>query len=203
MIISHYHKFIFVKTRKTAGSTFEKLVLPYLGKTDLCTGSLRDETPALNMAINQNGHISLADIMRKYFPDGCDYNIITLERNPYDKVVSSYYWHQNIKEQQFGNMDFETYMKTCNLLPQDWSLYTLNGKLPTTLRVFHYESMHELYLWLKEHRGIHITLDKVGDTKLKSGIRKVKDYKELHTDTTRQITENLFSEEIQEFSYEF
>lgn len=200
MIVSHKHKFIFVKTRKTAGSTFEKLVSPYLGEDDICTGSSRDGTPALNIQPDTNGHISLADIRRKY---RTDYDIITIERSPYDKVVSSYYWHQHIKKHQFGNMDFETYMKTCNLLPLDWPLYTLSGNLPTNLKVFHYESMHELYYWLKKFRGIHITLDKVGETKLKSGLRKVKDYRDLHTDVTKQITENLFRNEIQEFSYEF
>ena len=199
MIISHKYNFIFVKTRKTAGSTFEKLMLPYLGENDICTGSSRDGTPALNIEPDTNGHIPLRDIMSRYFPEGTNYDIITIERNPYDKVVSSYYWHQHIKPHQFGDMSFPVYMKTCNLLPQDWKLYQpINN-----VKVFKYEKMGDLYTWLKKMRGLHISLDKVGQTKLKSGIRKVKDYKELHNDTTKKIVSQLFADEIKEFRYEF
>ena len=203
MIISHKYKFIFVKTRKTAGSTFEKLVSPYLGEDDICTGSSRDETPALNIRPDTNGHIPLRDIMSKYFPEGTNYDIITIERNPYDKVVSSYYWHQHIKPHQFGDMSFLVYMKTCNLLPQDWKLYTIGGSLQYRTRVFKYENMDDIYLWLKKMRGLHIPLDKLGQTKLKSGIRKVKDYRELHNDNTKKIVLDLFPDEIKEFRYEF
>ena len=50
MIISYSKKFVFVKTRKTAGSTLEKLLYPYLDpKMDICTGSERDGTSALNI----------------------------------------------------------------------------------------------------------------------------------------------------------
>ena len=203
MIISHKHRFIFVKTRKTAGSTFEKLVLPYLGEDDVCTGSTRDGTPALNIKPDTNGHLPLSEIKSRYFPDGTNYNIISIERNPYDKVVSSYYWHQHIKENQFGHMDFETYTKSCNLLPHDWGLYTIGGLLPTTLKMFHYEAMDEIYLWLKETRGINISLDKVGQTKLKSDIRKVRDYRELHTGISKRVVEVVYAKELQEFNYEF
>jgi len=199
MIISHKYNFIFVKTRKTAGSTFEKLMSPYLGENDVCTGSSRDGTPALNIQAGTNGHIPLKDIMSKYFPQGTNYDIITIERNPYDKVVSSYYWHQHIKPHMFGEMSFGEYMKSCNLLPQDWELYQpINN-----VKVFKYEKMGDLYTWLKKMRGLHISLDKVGQTKLKSGIRKVKDYKELHNDTTKKIVSQLFADEIKEFRYEF
>lgn len=203
MIISHKHRFIFVKTRKTAGSTFEKLMSPYLGPDDICTGSTRDGTPALNIEPDTNGHISLQDIRNKYFPNGITYDIISIERNPYDKVVSSYYWHQHIKENQFGHMDFETYVKSCNMLPQDWGLYTLQGLLPPKLKMFHYESMDAMYHWIKKSRGVHIVLDKVGQTKLKSGIRKIQDYKELHTGISKKVVEIVFAQELKEFNYEF
>jgi hypothetical protein len=206
MIVSHEHKFIFVKTRKTAGSTFEKLMRPYLGPDDICTGSTRDDTPALNINPDTNGHLPLTEIRARYFPKGIDiagYDIISIERNPYDKVVSSYYWHQHIKPDQFGKLDFELYMRTCNLLPSDWGLYTLGGLIPPKLKMFHYESMDELYLWLKKSRSVHIVLDKVGQTRLKSGIRKVQDYKELHTGITKRVVDTVFAKELKEFSYEF
>jgi hypothetical protein len=204
MIISHKHRFIFVKTRKTAGSTFEKLVLPYLGEDDICTGSTRDDTPALNIKPDTNGHLPLSEIISRYFPDGTDYNIISIERNPYDKVVSSYFWHQHIKPDQYWGMHFDTYMKTCNLLPQDWGLYTIHDLLPTTLKMFHYEAMDEIYLWLKKTRGINISLDTVAGTRLKSGLRgKLTHYSELFSPMTQKVVQLKFYRELEEFKYEW
>ena len=37
MIISHKYKFIFIKTRKTAGTTIEYNLSKYLGKNDIIT----------------------------------------------------------------------------------------------------------------------------------------------------------------------
>ena len=203
MIISHKHKFVFVKTRKTAGSTFEKLIRPYLGKDDICTGSTRDGTEPLNCKPDMNGHVSIGKILENSFIDEhSGYDYITIERNPYDKVVSSYYWHQTVKSEQFGNMDFETYVKTCNLLPVDWGLYTIKGEIPKHMKIFKYEDMTELYMWFKKMRGVNL-LDKVAQTRLKSGYRKVKDYKELHTDITQRAVEIIFDKELKEFGYEF
>ena len=50
MIISHKYKFIFIKTRKVAGSSIEKFLYPYLDhKTDVLTGSPSDGVPQLNL----------------------------------------------------------------------------------------------------------------------------------------------------------
>ena len=85
MIISHKYKFVFIKTRKTGGSTIEKILRPLLGKDDVCTGSKRDNTPPLNLPSGVSGHKA------KPIPKG--YWSFSIERNPWDKVVSSYYFH--------------------------------------------------------------------------------------------------------------
>jgi hypothetical protein len=119
MIISHKHKFIFVKTKKTAGSTLEKLLFPYLGENDICTGSPRDDTPRLNTSVT-NGHMSWRQIQASIPEEWNTYYKFTIERNPWDKVVSSYFWHKLIKAERFGTMSFEEYVMTCDLLPIDW-----------------------------------------------------------------------------------
>ena len=42
MIISHKHKFIFFKTRKTAGSSIQVSLAKYCGEDDIITGQYRD-----------------------------------------------------------------------------------------------------------------------------------------------------------------
>lgn len=202
MILSRNHKFAFVKTRKTAGSTLEKLVYPYLDKRyDMCTGSPRDETPRLNTEIT-NGHQDWRYFDTNHSVEWRDYFKFSIERNPWDKVVSSYFWHQEIKPQMFGQMDFETYIMTCNLLPRDWSMYSYVDK-PAVDVVYRYEDMPTMYADLNERFGFEITPKEFEGTKLKSGIRKVADYRDIHTAKTKDAVHAMFANEIKEFGYEF
>jgi len=94
MIISHKHKFIFIKTRKTAGSSIENFLSKYLGKDDICTGSDIDNTPRLN-APHTRGHIDFKWIQENYSKEWKSYYKFAVDRNPYDKMISYFYWHSN------------------------------------------------------------------------------------------------------------
>ena len=202
MIVSYQHKFVFVKTKKTAGSTLEKLMFPYLGPKDVCTGSPRDDTPRINTS-STDGHASWAKIQSSYPSEFRDWFKFTIERNPWDKVVSSYYWHQEIKPAQFGGMDFETYVMTCDLLPIDWLNYTDRQGVRRVTAVYKYEEMEEMYTDLNERFGLDITQDQWQNTRLKDGIRKERDYRKLHTTNTIERVANLFENEIKAFGYKY
>ena len=199
MIISYSKKFVFVKTRKTAGSTLEKLLYPYLDhKKDICTGSERDGTSALNIEKNTNGHISLKEIKNK-FTNIDKFFFFTIERNPWDKVVSSFYFHKKIKPQFFGNLNFEDYILSCPLLPKDWALYQDHTKV----QVFKYEYLSDLITYLNFKFKLNISKEELQNTRLKSEFRKIKDYKLLHTNNTINFIQNLFAEEIKFLKYRF
>jgi hypothetical protein len=200
MIVSYKHKFVFVKTKKTAGSTLEKLMFPYLGPKDVCTGSPRDDTPRINTS-STDGHASWAKIQAAYPSEFRDYFKFTIERNPWDKVVSSYYWHQEIKPAQFANMDFETYVMTCDLLPVDWLNYTDRQGVRRVTAAYKYEEMDVMYEDLNQRFGLDIK--DWGNTKLKGDIRKERDYRKLHTDATIERVAQLFANEIKSFGYKY
>ena len=67
MIISHKHKFIFVKTFKTAGSSVEKYLYDYLGPSDILRGSEHDNTPSLNAA-SKGRHKTAHEGWRDHMP---------------------------------------------------------------------------------------------------------------------------------------
>jgi hypothetical protein len=204
MIISNYAKFIFIKTRKTAGSTLEKLLYPYLSNLDVCTGSERDGVPSLNETTGK-GHLHWLDIKQRYPEQFDNYWKFTIERNPWDKVVSSYYWHQKIKEERFGHMDFETYIMNCDLLPTDWLLYGESYKNDTILvdKIYKYEQMEEMYSDLNEKFGFAISKEQIHGTKLKGDIRKERDYRKLHTTKTIDKVSKLFKKEIELLGYTY
>jgi hypothetical protein len=202
MIISHKYQLAFVKTRKTAGSTLEALIFPYLHPNDVCTGSERDGTPKIGTNI-KDGHMPYSNIVMTY-PEIEDYFKFTIERNPWDKVVSSYFWHQKIKPDRFGGMNFEKYVLTCELLPTDWSKYACNRTGEVIVdRIYKYEEMDLMYKELNQRFDMRITEDQYSNMKLKSGIRTVRDYRELHTTKTIEHVYEMFANEIDLLGYEY
>jgi len=201
MIISHKHQFIFVKTKKTAGSTLEKLLYPHLGEFDIITGSERDGTPRKNTSSN-NGHMSWRQIEAAYPREWREYYKFTIERNPWDKVVSSYFWHKIIKEERFGTMPFEEYVMTCDLLPVDWLNYARGNRIKVD-NVWFYENMSDMYDELNDIFNFGITEEDYTSTKCKSGIRQINSYKELHTTKTIDRVGELFASEIKHLGYKY
>ena len=200
MIISHKHKFIFIKTRKTAGSTLEALLYPYLDKeTDICTGSPRDGTPRLN-APNDNGHASYSEAMN-IAGNPEDYFAFTVERNPWDKMVSAYWWHKKMKPEWSWVTSFSEYMY-CPFIPKDWNKYTIQGKNQTN-RIFRYEDMGGMYWFLNDRYGFNITEDQWQNTRMKSGIRESGHYSEMYDVITKNRVSKLFKEEIYMLGYEY
>lgn len=192
---SKKYRFLFLKSRKTAGSTLEALLFPHLGLADICTGSARDGTPALNRPSGSNGH---EKVPKEVIPD--DFFTFSIERNPFDKVVSSYFWHINTKPQYFKGDDFETYIEKVNntdYLPSDWDLYS------DCDTVFLYENMAEMYDVLSQYTGLNLTKKDADSMKLKSGFRSEKDYRKLHTNRTVEIINKSFEREISKFHYTY
>ena len=191
MIISHKYKFVFIKTRKTGGSTIEKILRPLLGKDDVCTGSNRDNTPPLNIQSGEDGH------QPEFIPKG--YWSFSIERNPWDKVVSSYYFHTQAKPDIFKGFSFETYinfiLKHKLFLPCDWSIYQ------NVEKIYQYTNLKEILIDLNNKYNLNIDLDLINTIRCKSEFRKVTDYKELHTPTTKALIEKQFKNEIETFNY--
>ena len=101
MIISHKHKFIFSKPRKVAGTSVEVALSQYCGPEDVITVNVAskdiDEVSYTDYARNWDGffnHIKPARIIKKIGrKQWDDYFTFTIVRNPWDMVVSRYFWN--------------------------------------------------------------------------------------------------------------
>jgi hypothetical protein len=122
MIISHRHRFIFLKTRKTAGTSIEIALSQLCGPQDVitpippqdeeirqrlgypgpqnCMLTWRHYTPKAWLRLLRKGmHPHFYNHMRAYRVRGIvgrsiwkTYFTFCVERNPYDKALSLYYW---------------------------------------------------------------------------------------------------------------
>lgn len=107
MIISHSQKFIFVKTRKTAGTSLEMVLSKACKPGDVVTAISPDDEvdrgpieakvgdfEALDPSRRIFNHASIENALRVFGERILDYAVVSAERNPFDRVVSWFYWRQ-------------------------------------------------------------------------------------------------------------
>jgi hypothetical protein len=231
MIISHKHKFIFMKTKKTAGTSVEIALSEFLGDDDIITPlSDNDEqtradlgyTCARNYCLPFSsyqakdwGRLLLQRRRLRYYPHtgaarirkliGDDiwnsYYKFSFERNPWDKVISSYYWRARVGGRRAPLSEFIKRGRFAQMSKNGGSgVYTIKGKIAVD-RVCLFENIEE------EMNFIAGQLKLPGIPKLpktKSGTRKDKrHYRDILTDDDRLRIQEAFATEIENFGYKF
>jgi hypothetical protein len=199
MIISHTHKFIFVKTKKTAGSSIEKLLYNHLGEEDICTGSVNDGTPNLNYPAEKDGHINWSRIRDRYPNEWGNYFKFTVERNPWDFCVSQFFWYQQTNKSHKTKRGFESFLVNPKNNYTNWKLYGNADGTVNVDRVLRYEKLHEEFNSIADHVPYNNDLL---DTFVKKSKRPV-DYREMYTKETQQIVAERFKQIINYMEYSF
>ena len=222
MIISHKYKFIFIKTVKTAGTSIQHSLQEQCGPHDIVTPI----SPASNGYISRNHrgwetHDGCNKIIKNIDRNiWINYKKITVERNPWDKTISWFYWickttkHNRWNAILGGKNPFHrtNVIPTIkffrqgkwlalvdNVLPTDFSKYSINGKVIADY-VIQYDSLQDDYDHMCKELGL-ITRQL---PKLKA-IRKDKDYRSFFnvSPDLKEIVARRFKREINEFKYKY
>ena len=165
MIVSHRHNFIFLKTRKTAGTSMEIALSKFCGPRDIITPigpkdeqvrsslgyrSTQNRTvsfslPSLRYVLQErrirfHNHVA-AQWVRGILGERIwnSYFKFSIERNPWDKAISLYYWRtRHAPEHRPPLMQFLRTVKPESLTNQQ--IYTLGGELAVD-HVIRYEQL--------------------------------------------------------------
>ncbi|EMR03571.1 sulfotransferase family protein [Cesiribacter andamanensis] len=229
MIISHKHKFIFVKTQKTAGSSLEIALSAICGAEDVLT-PLDEDEEKVRKALGYRGaqnyiipfwqyktldwakffyfrkrlqyyhHMSAhqikwylgADIWKSYFT-------FCFERNPWDKVISYYYWEEGDRREK-NIQDFLLSGRGGDM--RGFDLYSQGG-VPIVDKVYKYENMEDNLKDLSDRLGLCTAL-RLPEYRAKGGARKDKrSYREILSAQEAELIAAIFAREIKYFSYYF
>lgn len=198
MIISFKHKFIFLKTRKTAGSSIEAALYPLLGPDDICTGSEADGTPAKNNRLGYTGHVGWQYVKNLVSDEQWnEFYKFAIERNSYDKVVSDYLFQNNRYTGSYSSLD--SYLAVTGGC-SDWGRYT-NQDIPV-VDLFRYENELDRCLdKLKKKCGVDLIKPFKSYRLKKNNDRK--HYSQYYDKWSKQFVHNRFKREIEYFGYQF
>lgn len=213
MIASHARGFVFLKTRKTAGTSVEIALSKVCGPDDVitqispedeelrraaggCAPQNFDSPPLPRRAYNHMGAKAAREVVGE--TAWRDYFTFAIERNPWDAVVSLYYWKYKDRSEL---PDFEQYV--CEVwieqLANNRRMYRIGGRMALD-RVLHYERLDEELHEVWEH------LDLPGRPDLpraKGQARPAGHYRELYTPGSRDRVADVFADTIETFGYEF
>ena len=230
MIISHKHRFIFIKTMKTAGTSLEICLAGICGPEDVITpiskgderarqalgfrGPQNDRVPFsrytqrdwLRLALKgtlrrfQN-HMSAAEAMPYIDPEHWrDYFKFAVERNPYDKLISAFHF-ANRNGERFASLG--EFIRSGNAgQPHGFDLYSVNNE-PVVDRVYRFESLPAALADITERLKLPEPLA-LPEVKAKGGIRpKGRHYSSYYTEETKEWADRVFARELAHFGYSF
>lgn len=242
MFICHTHRFIFIKTRKTASSSVEIGLSRACGRGDVVTPlSVKSGDEALrareggfgpanwlksigehrssrkwrrllfraqraqrfspHTTINELQRLVPAETMASYFK-------FTLERNPWDRAVSRYFWQKHRAERN-GHTNFPALGEYLRYLEREkphwlsnWSHYTIGGRIAVD-RVLQYEELSKELAALQSDLDIGTRIA-LPSQRAKGGYRTERQhYSELLSDADRRLVQRVCAPEIEVFGYRF
>lgn len=203
MIVSHSNKFIFLKPRKVASTSLEINLAQSCSEQDIVTpiSSYKPNTDSdvyIHQARNHEGlinHSTPREIIGKIgLYKWFSYKKITIVRNPYDLVVS-WYWYKTE-----GKISFEEFV--LNMPKLDNEQYYFYNPISLKIANFYikFENLDQDYKSVCEF--LDIEYEPLIQTKDKHR-KDRKPYRDLHTKKTKEIIYNKYQQTIKTFKYEF
>lgn len=235
MIISHEYRFIFIKTRKTAGTSIEVALSEFLGEDDVITPiSPKDEE--LRSTLGYRGprnylkpfptydlkdwarlalrfrkakryfnHIPARTVRDLVGPQTwSEYFTFTIERNPFDKFLSYYFW-LNRNRQRYASIADAIARGRAQLLTDrgGWGVYTdQGGERVIVDEVFRFEDLPGALRSIADRVGLPSTPQMVR-TKMESRSAERRSHREILSNDDRSTLTRIFSRELEHFGYEF
>lgn len=226
MIISHTHRFIFIKSTKTAGTSIEAALSSHCGGDDVVTplgdyAFNRDATGAwVHKAMNEGSHQQHDDALtiRNSLPPDIwnGYFKFSIARNPWERTLSRFFWnHRNdpglkAKKRFYHRLGVpfdelaparKAFLRF--LKEEEWDtndrFYIIDGK-PCCDYVIRYEHLADDLLEVCKRVG----LPELQLPRLKSGMRqKDHHYSEYYDDEARDLVADRHRNDIELFGYRF
>ncbi|MGJ8624586.1 MAG: sulfotransferase family 2 domain-containing protein [Yoonia sp.] len=199
VLVSHSHEFVFLKTRKTAGTSFEMMLEPY------CTPPGHEVREKVPQMITEYGLVGARLHDGKIRPEWRNhagakkvfpflgkekwnrYLKITSVRNPFSRAISQFYWRFVWKSHQLKMPEtFEEHQQQFSdfvFSEQYWDDYHIAHRFKkyTIDDAFRLEHLDEDFARIGARLGIELTKEKMPRTKENAGLKPDLNFIEFFT----------------------
>ncbi len=213
MIVSNSNKYIFLKTRKTAGSSIQVALSTKCNPLlDIITGnSIKegklDESHSggwnINKFFTNHPHPSIELVKKWAGDDWKNYFKFAFVRNPFDIVVSRYHWNLGKKNKPTSIDGFNKWIKNYFLNgeykeDEQWRYIYINGKNELDF-IGRYENLKADFNFICDK--INISPPELGLQK--SGYRDKKHYSKYYNQESIELVNKYFKKDLTLFNYNF
>jgi hypothetical protein len=196
VIISHSHKFVFIHTPKTSGSSIGFLLNKY-SKNLALPENIDIDTWGWQIPLHQRGMHQPYYLVKNYIPK--EYYVFAFVRNPFDLLVSG--WRHKY------NRDFDSFImyqlfNSPKLFYKwtQWQYLSFNEKIELDY-VGKFENIEKDFNNIAEQIGIK---ERYNDLPLKNVTNYNKEnYKDYYSDETRSIVEKKYAKDLEYWGYKF
>ena len=232
MIVSHRHRFIFLRTRKTASTTLEIALSQICGPDDVITRMSAEEEAqraARGGRTAQNwlpegihvgplhrlygrlvgrkvlgrgiySHMPAREVRDLLPPDvWTGYFKFSVERNPWDRQVSLYFWRYPDANRR---PSFRRFIKNplWRKTVDNFAVYSIDGAIVAD-HVMRYDKLAEDFAATLRRIGVD-NPPELGRAKATTRTSRA-DYRSFYDDETREIVGRWYAREIAAFGFEF
>ena len=231
MILSHRHRFIFIKTSKTAGTSIEISLSRHCGPRDVVTPVTRTDerlrarcggrgpqnfrVPITQLSpmdllrtlrgaerpLRFWNHISAREVrdlvgMRTWGR----YFTFCVARNPWDRVMSAYYWRTRSTANKPSLTEFLNEKELSLLRERGYENYSMDGRVIVD-KVVIFDDLQDELDAIARNLGL---CDRLVLPSAKSGLRdETVSRREFFDPETKEIVRSYFAEEIELFGFSF
>lgn len=197
-MISHDLKFIFIHIPKTAGNSLTLFLKFYLSNRTLQHENPMGPQDGMTVFCEKNNqgikHESITYYINQYGDSIQDYVWFTIVRNPYDRLLSLYFFTKGKDNAVFIRDEFVSFIQ--NDENHQWKYIEYNGKL--VCRIVHYENMLEE---LKEIPCLQ-RMDFSHYPQINQSMNSKLDYKTLLDDDVKDLIYKKYRMDFDLFGYE-
>jgi hypothetical protein len=217
MPVSHKRRCVFVHIPKTGGTSIEHALgmRGWHGRENrrkMIGPVLTDDLKALDLSTNFLQHLTMSELRDLHPPGALEtYVKFTVVRNPWDRMVSTYFRPdadllaqaraQGVELEDLGFDDFveaSMHVEHAHLRPQDEYVTDASGRLIVDI-VGRFETLETSFREVCDQLGIRKRLP----VKYASPTRPSRDHRPHYTPRSRALVEERYARDIELFGYEF